>query len=700
MTPDVIDPGGRLTVYYRINNPNSTNLTIGLGASIRLNGTGTWISDPDDDVYRSCPPGESIQTRYFDVLSGSTPGSYDVAWGLHRDFVQPMYDNLEKTNQFIVDDAYEDNDSRTTAYDLSSWEQTWLSSINGLGIQADDDWYRISVTSAYERVLVDCRFTHTEGDIDIALYDSSGSWLDSSESTSDNEYIDFIVPSSGTYYIKVYYDDEGNFYDLWWDDIQPPPPPDLYPSNPVYEIHNSAEPGEALWNWAVDVTNDPSAGPLTDSWQMEFVLSDDTIIGDADDHAIGGPWTMNEDFDPGQTRLFSGDYIVPASISLAGYYYYGIRLLNVTGETNTSNNTTYNADSIWIQTVDVDPFEDEWWLFENNDTSGEATDLNYHNGGPLQGAVSWSGLTIDAKYDDDWHKFTTAASGSVTVTVDDFVNGEGDLDLYVYDTSLVLIESSTLSGNSESVTFTVAAATWYYVKVIGYQGDISYGSDFDGYRLALVTPVPQADLTKDTDNISQTSAFPGDTLNCTLTIKNIQPVQANAGYIYYYWKKDSASYTDPYKVGEDSYGSLAYNETSSESFSFIVPAGTTPGTYKLYYWIDATDTTSENNEDNNKWEWTVTVNQATQILSVDHNPPDPTSGTVDEAKTVQVIVGAEIAQPGVLQVWMYDDDFSTQDTKWVYISSPQSTVRTLIFRWSSRLRDREITQRTSSSVRM
>ena len=102
VTPTAINPGGRLTVYYRINNPSSSNLTVGLGCSIRKNGTGTWIDDSDDDVYKSCPPGESTQTRYFDVQSGVASGSYDVAWGLHRDFVQPMYDYLEKTNQFDV----------------------------------------------------------------------------------------------------------------------------------------------------------------------------------------------------------------------------------------------------------------------------------------------------------------------------------------------------------------------------------------------------------------------------------------------------------------------------------------------------------------------------------------------------------------------------------------------------------------------
>ena len=122
----------------------------------------------------------------------------------------------------LTDDNYEENDTLATAYDLSSLEQTWLSAINGYGKQADVDLYSIYVTPGYVRVLVDARFTHSQGDIDIALYDSAGNSLASSTGVSDNEYIDFIVPTGGAYYyIAVYYENRGNQYDLWWDDIQP-----------------------------------------------------------------------------------------------------------------------------------------------------------------------------------------------------------------------------------------------------------------------------------------------------------------------------------------------------------------------------------------------------------------------------------------------------------------------------------------------
>jgi hypothetical protein len=60
------------------------------------------------------------------------------------------------------------------------------------------------------RVTVDLQFVDSDGDIDIRLTDSSGQTLASSQSTTDNESIDYIVSSSGTYYLRVYFGNAGN----------------------------------------------------------------------------------------------------------------------------------------------------------------------------------------------------------------------------------------------------------------------------------------------------------------------------------------------------------------------------------------------------------------------------------------------------------------------------------------------------------
>ena len=120
-----------------------------------------------------------------------------------------------------IDDAYEQNDTRLTAYDLSFNEQTWLSNLQGLGVQADDDWYEINITPGFENLQVDLQFAHADGDIDLQVYDALGNLVGSAASATDNEFLNINLASSGTHYLRVYgfNGDTNNTYDLWWDDL-------------------------------------------------------------------------------------------------------------------------------------------------------------------------------------------------------------------------------------------------------------------------------------------------------------------------------------------------------------------------------------------------------------------------------------------------------------------------------------------------
>ena len=118
------------------------------------------------------------------------------------------------------DDLYEPNNGFTTAFDLTLDEAVWLSTIWGSGVANDDDFYVIDVTPGFLNVIVDLRFTHALGDIDVELYDASWFLVDLSDSSTNNEYIDVFVPFSGIYYILVYpFGSACNSYDLWWDDL-------------------------------------------------------------------------------------------------------------------------------------------------------------------------------------------------------------------------------------------------------------------------------------------------------------------------------------------------------------------------------------------------------------------------------------------------------------------------------------------------
>lgn len=155
-----------------------------------------WSETDNEFLYVTVQSGG---TYYILVEWGDNGNPYDLWW------------NADDVSE---DDAYEPNETPELAYPLP--EQTWLSSISGLGIQLNDDMYEISVAPGSEQVQVDCQFTHADGNIDIALANASLTFVETSVSQSNNEFIDVMVPVAGTYYIFLASDYQGNSYDLLW----------------------------------------------------------------------------------------------------------------------------------------------------------------------------------------------------------------------------------------------------------------------------------------------------------------------------------------------------------------------------------------------------------------------------------------------------------------------------------------------------
>jgi hypothetical protein len=112
------------------------------------------------------------------------------------------------------DDQFEENDKRSDAAPID--EDTVYDSLKV--VANDDDWYAMS-TSA-DSIFVACDFIHVNGDINLDIVDESGTILASSNSDTDNEEINHILNSLGTYYIRVYLSSgNDNTYTIWWDDI-------------------------------------------------------------------------------------------------------------------------------------------------------------------------------------------------------------------------------------------------------------------------------------------------------------------------------------------------------------------------------------------------------------------------------------------------------------------------------------------------
>jgi len=124
----------------------------------------------------------------------------------------------------LREDLYEENDTQATAWDFSPGAGRWLNSYVGAqGVQADDDWYRIEAMLDNQPLFVQSTFLQEAGNVDIELYDATGALIAQSAGTGNGERIDAVVPTAGTYYVRVYGDNSRNYYDLLWGRGDGPP---------------------------------------------------------------------------------------------------------------------------------------------------------------------------------------------------------------------------------------------------------------------------------------------------------------------------------------------------------------------------------------------------------------------------------------------------------------------------------------------
>ena len=120
------------------------------------------------------------------------------------------------------------NDDLTSAADISAEQGMLLSESSGFGTQFDEDWYLVNLPSnptdsngdpvgPAEILNVELTYTHTNGDINFEVRDSTGvSILASSNLSTGTESASVDVDDGNDYYIVVTGDNTGAPYDLVW----------------------------------------------------------------------------------------------------------------------------------------------------------------------------------------------------------------------------------------------------------------------------------------------------------------------------------------------------------------------------------------------------------------------------------------------------------------------------------------------------
>ena len=427
--------------WYEISVPEGAGqLLLSLASDSSAGNVDLTLSKKDGNkVFESLDGGDTESIIWNDPI----PGAYAVT--VTGDRVGNQYNLFWEV--VLEDDAYEENDERAGAYDLSAWERSWLRKLDGPGVQRDEDWYKITVPANVAELDIRTNFNPLAGDIDLELYNANGYLIDRSISQTDIESLTYSSPASGDYYIQIHYENAGNEYDLWWAAFTQEELDSFVEDG--YESNNSFDGGYVLTDDQVWFTELLGLATQADDDWFEITIEDDNAGLDVDvtfTHADGdidvevydsvGSIIIRSE---SQTDNEFINYNAPLPVGTYQIRVYGANLGN-------------EYDLYWL-----DRHED---VFEPNDTREAAYDLSN------DGQLYISAIGVPTQGDDDWYQITADAASTLIAVQVDFVNANGNIDLELYDASGGVLVGSTSSLDSEYVQDVVGVGT-YYIRVFG-----------------------------------------------------------------------------------------------------------------------------------------------------------------------------------------------------------------------------------------
>lgn len=136
-------------------------------------------------------------------LSGRAAGTYYVRIAGLNGATTPTYTlDINPGSVTTTDDAYEQNDSFSQAYNLGT--VTTAKTVNSLVMADAEDWFRFTTTStSASNGIVSISSTSTQGDLDLYVYNSSNVLVSSSTSSTNSEQVGFSGLAAGTYYVRI-----------------------------------------------------------------------------------------------------------------------------------------------------------------------------------------------------------------------------------------------------------------------------------------------------------------------------------------------------------------------------------------------------------------------------------------------------------------------------------------------------------------
>jgi hypothetical protein len=451
-----------------------------------------------------------------------------------------------------------------------------------------EDWYEITTSAAKD---VDIELVVPTGaDFDLYLIDSSGTYIDGSESTTSLEKVTTQSTSlsgvASTFYVEVFvYSGDGQYSLRTWTN-NTPPRPDLTITSVVEPT--TGEPGNSV---NVEYVVENIYNTTSDAFEVQFVLSTDQTydFGDTLIDASEPEAALTEN----TSRTTTAQVLLPSSLSNGTYYWllFADGYDNLT-EQNESNNFIWSSGVMLV---------------------GDSCDDLHPNG------KDDAGLGGDAPSEEA--NVTAPLGTNVTATYTGCIDGVEANDVFSFDVpENHTIEAQITLDQSASFTVRLTDAASTSVNYVGSSGLVTtLGTDYDGiggmYFVNISRSGTGVNWTMDVwtnystpkANLAVTSVEPqsltssaGATLLADIEVINKGTLLAPASTITAWLSVDGTLSDLDLELGNMSIPSLDINESQILQFSGTVPASAQGGNYTLIVMSDSDELIDEKSEDDKR----------------------------------------------------------------------------------------------------
>ena len=481
--------------------------------------------------------------------------------------------------------------SSTTSRSLGTDPNSGQTGTQGCVDSADpEDWYEISTSAGKD---VDIELVVPSGaDFDLYLIDTSGTYLDGSESVTALEKVSTSGTSlsgvSSTFYVEVFvYSGDGQYSLRTWTN-NTPPRPDL-------TITSIVEPasGQAGSTVSIEYVVENIYNTTSDAFEVQFVLSTDQTYDFTDDliDASEPEAALSEN----TSRTTTAQVLLPSNLANGTYYWllFADGYDNVT-EHNESNNFLWSTGVMLVgeSCDDLHPNgKDDAGL------GGDAPSEEANVSAPLGTNVtaSYTGC-IDGVESNDVFAFDVPANHTIDVTL--------SLDQSVF-VSMQLTDAfandvdaaSAFLGNDAEVSSSGGS----YDGIGGtYYLNLSRSGTAVNWTLDVWTnySTPKSNLViENVTMVNQTSA--GDTIDIDVEVMNAGTLLAPSSLLTAWLSVDSGLADHDVELGNMTLPSMDINVSDMFKLSVPVPATTPGGNYSILVMVDSDEQIDEKSEEDN-----------------------------------------------------------------------------------------------------